>query len=278
MDPELPRDQRVVIGTEATVCAIAPYVRDDHYTAVPIVVSASDKTETGEEIAVWVQRVIDRYQEHPDGEKVHGPLWSFGTDGDGTYRKGKHILFMAEEVPASTELGKCLRKLLGLNIRTSKEGIVSTCDPKHVIKRFATFLRNVAGMTVVNHRVTPQIILNQLTTLGLQAEEARLLLDPADKQNVDSSSPSLNPHDANNRKYVAFIAEVLHLFVEPFINPELTLSQQVCSLIAYVHLIATLYIRHQTAFMMGALYADSQAIVKNIIFLVARTQLVDSNA
>ncbi|KAL0062604.1 hypothetical protein AAF712_010538 [Marasmius tenuissimus] len=292
MNPELPREKRVVIGTEATVCAVAPYARDDHYTAIPIVVSASDKTETGEEIAVWVQRVIDRYRDHPDGERVHGPLWSFGTDGDGTYRKGKHILFMAEEVPASTELGKHLRKLVGLNIYTSKEGIVGTCDPKHVIKRFATFLRNVAGMTVVNRRITPQIILNQLTTLGLQAEEARLLLDPADKQNVpkatkliqrlhdlvNTSSPSLNPHDANDRKYVSFIAEVLYFFVEPFVNPEMSLSQQVRSLVAYAHLIAALYIRHQTAFMTGALYADSQAIVKNIIFLVARTQLVDSNA
>lgn len=51
-----------------------------------------------------------------------------------------------------------------------------------------------------------------------------------------------------------------------------TLSEQLRSLSTYSHLITALYLRHQLAFMSSALFADSQAIVKNIIFTIARLQ------
>jgi len=38
-----------------------------------------------------------------------------------------------------------------------------------------------------------------------------------------------------------------------------------------------MYLKHGLAFLTGALYADSQAIVKNIIFCIAQLQLIDSN-
>lgn len=52
-------ENKVCFGSDATVVAIAPYVNEEHYTAVPIVVSPSDKTEKGTDLAVWLQTVLD---------------------------------------------------------------------------------------------------------------------------------------------------------------------------------------------------------------------------
>jgi len=38
-----------------------------------------------------------------------------------------------------------------------------------------------------------------------------------------------------------------------------------------------IYLRHNTGFLTSALFANSQAIVKNIIFTVAQFQLIDAN-
>ena len=49
----------------------------------------------------------------------------------------------------------------------------------------------------------------------------------------------------------------------------MTLSEQVECLATYSFLAAETQIKHGTACMTGALYADSQATVKNIIFNIA---------
>ena len=57
----------------------------------------------------------------------------------------------------------------------------------------------------------------------------------------------------------------------------MTLSQQVKCLATYSFLAAGAQIKHGTSCMTGALYADSQATVKNIIFTIARLQEIDSD-
>ena len=54
-----------------------------------------------------------------------------------------------------------------------------------------------------------------------------------------------------------------------------TLYQQIRDLSTYSHLITVLYKKHALELMTSALYADLQAIVKNIIFTVVRLQLLD---
>ncbi|KAJ6597333.1 hypothetical protein B0H10DRAFT_1959864 [Mycena sp. CBHHK59/15] len=67
------KDEKVCFGSDATVVEIAPYGCDDHYTPSTIVVSPSDRTEKGLELAKWMQTVIDSWQENENGESVHGP-------------------------------------------------------------------------------------------------------------------------------------------------------------------------------------------------------------
>ncbi|KAJ7314724.1 hypothetical protein DFH08DRAFT_917781 [Mycena albidolilacea] len=102
---------KVCFGSDATVVAIAPYADIEHYTAVPIVLSPSDKTEKSPELAEWLQT-----KEHPQGEALHGPVWALGSDGDGVYCLAKFLLCMVKKIEAESDLGKVLTLLLGLNL------------------------------------------------------------------------------------------------------------------------------------------------------------------
>lgn len=125
----------------------------------------------------------------------------------------------------------------------------------------------------------------------MTAEKAHQLLDPADKQNVPKAVnllqcllklqdgapiPSLPPK-VLRRRATSFFSEVLGYFLRPFITIDMTLSEQIRSLVTYAHLIAAMWRQHGTRFITGALYADSQAVVKNIVLCVARLQLVDND-
>jgi len=54
------------------------------------------------------------------------------------------------------------------------------------------------------------------------------------------------------------------------------LSSQIQSLSTYAHPIVAMHLKHKLDFLTGALYADSQPIVKNIAFTVAKLQLIDA--
>ena len=120
--------------------ALAPYAQDDHYNPVPLVVSASDKTEKGDQIARWIQVLIDQYNNHIFGKVLHGPIYSIGSDGNAFFRKAQHIICIKTPINPASELGQIVCSLLGLNTFTSPEGITGTCDPKHVFKHQLPFL------------------------------------------------------------------------------------------------------------------------------------------
>ncbi|KAJ6561280.1 hypothetical protein B0H10DRAFT_1966595 [Mycena sp. CBHHK59/15] len=242
------KDQKVCFGSDATVVAIAPYGRDDHYTPSPIVVSPSDKTEKGLELAKWMQTVITSWQENESGESVHGPS--------------------------------------GLSQATAMLPIALQS-----ILCFGTLARNPLGFMIFMMNIKPENIIKHLCELEDMTEEAaRQLLDPADKQNVPKAVGLIqhlnklqhlpiprNPTFAHERNTIVFFSEVLGYFVFPFITIEMDLSQQVRSLATYAHLAAALQLKHGSACFTGPLYADSQATIKNIIFIIARMQLINPN-
>ncbi|PPR08202.1 hypothetical protein CVT24_001390, partial [Panaeolus cyanescens] len=87
-----------------------------------------------------------------------------------------------------------------------------------------------------------------------------------------------NPTTLNNTKTVLFIAEVLGYFLRPFVDFTMTLEDQLLSLCTYSFLITIIYQKNKLDFMGGALLADSQAIVKNIVFTTARLQVTAPDA
>jgi hypothetical protein len=120
--------------------AIAPYAQEGHYNPIPLAVSPSCKHEKGVALAEWLQTALNTYAIHEYGAVVNGDIWSIGSDGDSTFHFAKHKICMVKLIEENSPLGDLLSPLLGLNLYRSKEGIIGTCDPKHIFKWFATLL------------------------------------------------------------------------------------------------------------------------------------------
>lgn len=280
---------KVCFGSDGTVLAIASYAREDYYTAIPLILSPSCKHETGRALAEWLHVFLDTHATHPMGAAVTGDIWAVATDGDATYRLAKQILCVVQPIDEETPLGRLVTPLLGLNTFTSKDLITCTCDPKHIFKCFATLLRCMHGFMINDVHVTPYDIVDQLVDLpNMTIEKARQLLDPADKQNVPKAvsllqhliqlkSLSIHPNPVHNHRQsaIVFVAEMMDCFMQPFINVSMSLSEQIRSLVTYTFLAAAVQVKHGTSCLTGALYADSQATVKNIIITTARMQIMD---
>ena len=176
---------KVCFGSDATVVAIAQYSDDKYYSPVPVVASPCDKTEKADDLAKWMQTVLDTWKSHEFGKKITGPIWSLASNGDSTYRAAKFKICMEKIIEADSDLGKVLQSLLGLNLFTSKDGATLTGDPKHIIKWFATLLQSLAGFMINQDEIKPSDIAAHLAMLpDMDVKLAWQLLDPADKQNV----------------------------------------------------------------------------------------------
>ena len=127
-------DKKVCFGRDATVVAIAPYARTEYYKAVPLVVSPSDKIEKWECLVEWIQNFVKNYKDHPFGEKITGKIYALASDGDATFRRAKHEICMTTPLDPQSDLGKELSGLSGLNLFTSQDVMLGTCDPKHIMK------------------------------------------------------------------------------------------------------------------------------------------------
>lgn len=276
-------------GKEGTVVAIAPVTGYNFYSPSPLVLSGTCKAEDGKTSAVWIERVLTAYKSHKFGEARHGPIVAIATDGASQFRTMRFTLCHSHELDGSSDLGRIIYSLKGMNRRTGPTGILGTCDVKHILKRFATRLRSEKGVQAHTSHILPTHILDVLQKVkGMPEAKARMLLNPTDKQNVPAAvnllqtllelrkcsvdgSPSLRAKvDGIN-----FIAEVLGHFLLPFITADMSLSKQIRHLSTYSHLITALYRKHKSGFLTNQLYADSQAIVKNIIYTTARLQLLN---
>lgn len=276
-------------GKEATVAALAPVTANENYFPVPLIVSTSCKAEKGDALAKWVSKFLDAYKESADGEGRHGPIKIIATDGAASFRKLRFTLGLSEDLNRDSALGKILYSLPGFNCRTGPNQLLGTCDPKHIIKRFATLIRSPSGIQIGDTQILSSDVFKALNHLeGMTPQKAELLLNPADKQNVpkavnllqslfdlEGSKIIANPAIIQRIRKIVFLAQVLSYFLFPFIHVNMSLSQQIRSLSTYVHLVTALYIKHKAGFLTTPLFADSQAIVKCIILTAARLQLID---
>ncbi|KAJ6603724.1 hypothetical protein B0H10DRAFT_1957782 [Mycena sp. CBHHK59/15] len=116
------------------------------------------------------------------------------------------------------------------------------------------------------------------------------LLNPKDAQDIphavklllsivalrDLDSDDFDPSEAAEFEALCLLGEACDALLQPFINPDLSLSQQIESLTKCSHLICTLYVQNGTSFMLNQLYSDLQMMVKNAILLVPKTRIINS--
>ena len=252
---------------DGTVAAIASVTGHTHYCPVPVMLSGSCKTENATALQDWVSHFLHAYKHNPDGEALHGPIYTLSTDGESTFRKVRLNLCLSEDLDRDSEMGKIAYNLPGMNCRTGTGGIIGTSDPKHTMKRMATAIRSPKGIQLGNINITSTFVLESLIKLpNMTSEKAASLLNPADKQNVPKAVNLLEslidlgkldfhretPANFYKLKRTAFLGRIFSFFLLPFVDVQMSLSSQIRSLSTYAHLLTALYYKHRTAFISSA--------------------------
>ncbi|KAF8604516.1 hypothetical protein BDV93DRAFT_440356, partial [Ceratobasidium sp. AG-I] len=130
------------------------------------------------------------------------------------------------------------------------------------------------------------MLVKYLRRLGDLSERRILsLFDGTDPQNVPKANTLLKhvykasqiPSIASlpeNKSFV-LLGEVLGAFIRPYTSPEMSIAEQVASLAKCGFLLYALYRIDGNKFLPGQLFYDIQVSIKNAIFCIAKTQVVD---
>ncbi|KAF8155859.1 hypothetical protein B0H34DRAFT_675971 [Crassisporium funariophilum] len=260
-------------GKDSTVLGLAPISMDENYFVSPLVLSGSCKSETGNDILIWIMTFVQCYYSSPHGRMRHGDLTNIATDSKSSFQKLRFLFGCTEDLDCESKLGELLYQLPGFNCQTGIHQIITMCNPKHVIKRFATMIRSPTEIQIGDTQITAEHIFEALTRCGkMPRNKAHQLLHPGDKQNVPK---------AVNLLQSLFDLEKLKLDWEHLPSlwkhfyVEMSLAHQIQSISTFAHLITAMFQKHKTSFLTSALIADSQAIAKSVIFNTAQLQIVD---
>ncbi|KAJ7861954.1 hypothetical protein B0H13DRAFT_1900306 [Mycena leptocephala] len=71
------------------------------------------------------------------------------------------------------------------------------------------------------------------------------------------------------------VGAVIQAVLKPFINTKMSLTEQITSLATFAHLSFTLFRVSRTQYMSNQLYGDSQTMVKNVMFCLAKQNVLD---
>ncbi|KII84375.1 hypothetical protein PLICRDRAFT_701936 [Plicaturopsis crispa FD-325 SS-3] len=275
------------LGKEATVLAVASFSSED-YHARPIIVSPTCKTENSKDQAVWIWRAVERYRLfYAD---ARGMIWCISTDGDGVRRPALHSLLMKYMLDENLSLYQLLCKLAGMNLYVGEFLITMDSDPKHLFKRFCTLIRTRDGIVIGDFVLNSETLTVHLLRIeGMTLPAVRSLINPADHQNVPMAVrllqslkaisllpiDDLNPTQRKAHSAIELLSEMLSALVEPFVDVHLSLEEQLAKVSKYAHIAFVMFRKHGTNFMSNQLYADSQTMVKNLYFCVAKQQELD---
>ncbi|EUC63751.1 hypothetical protein RSOL_427020 [Rhizoctonia solani AG-3 Rhs1AP] len=273
-------------AAESTMAALARF-GDSDYNPVIILASGTCKAEKAIDQLRWIELIFQSWKESPFGESLHGPIWSVTTDGDAKRRLALFQLCMKIKLSPTSDLYRLIGHLPLLNLFCGPSFITHDGDYKHIEKRLASAMRSRSGILVNGAHITPKMLVNYLRCLG-DLSESRLLsfFDGTDPQNVPKANsllnhlymaswlPSLSSRPEN--KPFTLLGEVLGSFVHPFTVPSMSLSKQVTSLSKCGHLLYSLYHIDGAKFLPGQLIYDMEATIKNVVFCIAKTQLVDT--
>ncbi|KAF7426548.1 hypothetical protein PC9H_008917 [Pleurotus ostreatus] len=274
-------------GSEATVAVFGAFNGVD-YEPRPVLVSATCNAEKAPEFASLVRLLGKAWDQNACG--VYGALWCISTDGASTMRLGCHQVCTTHELDTTNPLFGYLGGLPGLNLACGADNVTYSSDPKHCIERIATLLRSKNGMMLNRQHINSAHLHSFLVLLdGEDDASVRTLIDPADHQNVPRAvklmimismistlkDSTVRPIDEPVLNVLLALNDLISAFLEPFINPILSLSEQLTSLAKFAHLAFVHHRLHGTSFMTNQLYADLQGVVKTAFFCVAKQKVLD---
>jgi hypothetical protein len=153
----------------------------------------------------------------------------------------------------------------------------------------STALRSAHGVYLKGTHINVALLGRHLHRVGFAPQQVHVLLFPHDPQNVpvaiqlvhalqkiaDHHKGKLTSIEHDESIAIATFAHCYGSFVEAYINPQLSLSQQVELLSRYQHMAFVLYRSDTTRFMKNQLYIDSQLCINNTLFTIAKQQVLD---
>jgi hypothetical protein len=89
------------------------------------------------------------------------------------------------------------------------------------------------------------------------------------------NTSDLSPSERNTHRAFCILGEIFDALIEPFITPTLSLSDQIVYLVKFAHIACALFVKHDGDFLSHQLYGDLQAMVKNAIFKVAHSKVLN---
>ncbi|KAK7015218.1 hypothetical protein R3P38DRAFT_3321618 [Favolaschia claudopus] len=285
------REGRVHVGKEFSVSAISRHSARD-YGAKPVLIMATCKQNSWQENAKILQMINAAWKLSPYGEILHGPIPAYASDGDPKRKAALYLLCMHREVKPGDALYPHIAGLHGLNLFTSEDFATMEFDPKHswkpVRKTFCSKEGILANGISVNKNILAQW-LERLSGHDWSGQSIHALLNPKDAQHVPSTvklltligdlrfldASDFTPAEANTHRALCILGEMFDALLDPFINPNLSLSQEIIQLVKFAHLSCALYLKHGSAFMPPQLYGDLQCLVKSAIFKIAHSKVLN---
>ncbi|KAK6984382.1 hypothetical protein R3P38DRAFT_2806576 [Favolaschia claudopus] len=243
-----------------------------------------------------IEVIIEAWKRSPDGEAKHGKMLSVSTDGDHKRRLALFLLCMGFEIVPGNPLWTYVCNLPGLNLRVGKDNLTNDGDPKHIFKRKHTNKSELgdAGTDLIAQSViiNRDLLLGRLERLPDQdwsETSIHSLLHPSDGQNFSNAiklmlciveiakldKEDFDPGEMAEFEALCLLGEAYDALLQPFINVELTLSEQIQSLVTASHLFCALYLQNTTSFMSNQLYADMQSMFKNAVLMVPKTRVIN---
>ncbi|KIK32160.1 hypothetical protein CY34DRAFT_111077, partial [Suillus luteus UH-Slu-Lm8-n1] len=230
------------------------------------------------ESAVSIAQKIHRGEVHLSKELTVIGVSCFGEDE----------IYPVLAAPTYSTLYGTLINMPGLNLFTGAGEMTLDFDFKHIFKRICTLIQSPAGIVLNNGRIINSMMLARyLSWLPTYDETAvTKLLHPDDPQDVPravelmlvvieftktqnsliSDSFSIDVDTRADLASIALLSALLQSILIPFIDVELSLTQQFDHLSRYAHLAFAFFHAHCHSFMSYQLYYDTQTMVKNTFF------------
>ncbi|KAJ6586611.1 hypothetical protein B0H10DRAFT_2335394 [Mycena sp. CBHHK59/15] len=285
------QEGKVHISHETSVGAISR-LSENGYGARPVFMGPSCKTGDWKDCLRTMEIVLEAWKCSVYGEQLHGPILSVASDGDAKCCLALFMMCIHTEITEGNPLYPFICDLPGLNRRVGKDNLTTDLDFKHEIKRGRTLLCSKEGLLIKNTCINRDLLfswLERLTDHNWSETSLHALLDPADGQNIARSiqlmlciieltsldSADFDPNEAIEFEALCLLAEFLNAWLQPYINTDLSLSEQIESLILCSHLCACLYLQNGGSFVSNQLYTHIQATVKNAVLMVAKTRVIN---
>jgi hypothetical protein len=200
----------------------------------------------------------------------------------------------------------------GLNTFTGDNEVTLDFDFKHIFKReffffieyafsidlgICTLIRSPAGITLNNGRIINAMMLSRYLLWLPAYDEASVtkVLHPDDPQDVPRAielmqaiiafsklkhasiddSFSTNVDIRADLMAIKLLGHILESILLPFIDVNLSLTEQVQYLSSYSHLSFAMFHSHRRGFMPYQLYYDTHTMAKNIMFCIKKQQVLD---